>query len=338
MDQGSRSPELCSNLTDEDLIDCLAKKTYGLPLPSDVVISEVDPYKFEPWDLRDLPGAVILGKDSKLYFFSPIDGNYSKGRTKRATEAGSWEITGKNQTISGPSETKGIKTTKIFYRRRPCRDEKNWHMHEYMLIHDDSISVKNSVVLCKVFQKNIPQTDEYAGSSSHVHTSGGLCTESELRPYRHIKNDSDITQSRNKGLCTDSGLMSSRVMENEFHILETRNVFNPVEAISFPGQTPMEDACTLSEDSLDSEDVDAFLMRCITDPTELEPNGEENQLQAQHVANQAPLFPPEDFQFYPISPDQHDLPSEILEGDFIELNDLITPLSPDSVISELLDS
>uniref|UniRef100_A0A0C9QMY3 TSA: Wollemia nobilis Ref_Wollemi_Transcript_20116_922 transcribed RNA sequence n=1 Tax=Wollemia nobilis TaxID=56998 RepID=A0A0C9QMY3_9CONI len=109
MEQGSRdsrSPEICSNLTDEDLIDYLAKYTYGLPLPSGV-ISEVDPYKFKPWDL---PGAVKLGRDSKLYFFSPLNGKNSKGKTERATEAGYWEITGEYQTISGPSEAKGTRS------------------------------------------------------------------------------------------------------------------------------------------------------------------------------------------------------------------------------------
>ena len=58
----------------------------------------------------------ILGRGSKLYFFSPTNGSYTKGsKSVWPTDAGYWITTGRDPTIFAYSGIGGIKKTKVFY-------------------------------------------------------------------------------------------------------------------------------------------------------------------------------------------------------------------------------
>ncbi|XP_042464358.1 NAC transcription factor NAM-B2-like [Zingiber officinale] len=124
--------------TDEELVvHYLKKKAASAPLPV-AIITEVDLYKFDPWEL---PGKASFG-EQEWYFFSPRDRKYPNGaRPNRAATSGYWKATGTDKPIltSGGSQVKvGVKKALVFYRGKPPKGIKtNWIMHEYRLVDDD---------------------------------------------------------------------------------------------------------------------------------------------------------------------------------------------------------
>ncbi|XP_064939505.1 NAC transcription factor NAM-B2-like [Musa acuminata AAA Group] len=120
--------------TDEELVvHYLKKKAASAPLPV-AIITEVDLYKFDPWEL---PGKASFG-EQEWYFFSPRDRKYPNGaRPNRAATSGYWKATGTDKPVltSGGNQVKvGVKKALVFYRGRPPRGIKtNWIMHEYRL-------------------------------------------------------------------------------------------------------------------------------------------------------------------------------------------------------------
>ncbi|WOL12966.1 hypothetical protein Cni_G21735 [Canna indica] len=120
--------------TDEELVvHYLKKKAASAPLPV-AIITEVDLYKFDPWEL---PDKANFG-EQEWYFFSPRDRKYPNGaRPNRAATSGYWKATGTDKPIltSGNSQVKvGVKKALVFYRGRPPKGIKtNWIMHEYRL-------------------------------------------------------------------------------------------------------------------------------------------------------------------------------------------------------------
>lgn len=122
-------------------------------------ISEIDLYKFAPWDLPEK--ASLQSKDLEWYFFCPRDRKYSSGsRTNRSTEAGYWKATGKDRPVVYNSRTVGMKRTLVFHLGKPPRgDRTDWVMYEYRL-EDKELSASgvklDACVLCKIFKKSGP--------------------------------------------------------------------------------------------------------------------------------------------------------------------------------------
>ncbi|XP_059307591.1 NAC domain-containing protein 53-like isoform X2 [Lycium ferocissimum] len=144
--------------TDEELVRYyLRRKIYGRPFKSDL-ISEIDIYKVEPWDL---PGMSRLKtRDLEWYFFSVLDKKYGNGaRTNRATGKGYWKTTGKDRAVQrNKSQVVGMKKTLVYHSgRAPKGQRTNWVMHEYRLIDEelDRAGIpQDAFVLCRVFQKS----------------------------------------------------------------------------------------------------------------------------------------------------------------------------------------
>ncbi|THU47721.1 hypothetical protein C4D60_Mb09t18620 [Musa balbisiana] len=91
--------------TDEELVvHYLKKKAASAPLPV-AIITEVDLYKFDPWEL---PGKANFG-EQEWYFFSPRDRKYPNGaRPNRAATSGYWKATGTDKPVltSGGNQVK----------------------------------------------------------------------------------------------------------------------------------------------------------------------------------------------------------------------------------------
>eukprot|EP00850_Spirogloea_muscicola_P007488 SM000038S14301 [mRNA] locus=s38:88786:93759:+ [translate_table: standard] len=140
--------------TDEELVAYYLTRKISHKHIDMNVITEVDLYKCEPWDL---PGKSCLeGHD--WYFFSPRDRKYPNGaRTNRATEAGYWKATGKDRQVLSSKKLIGMKKTLVFYLgRAPSGERTDWVMHEYRLESDDvkATAAQDAFVLCRVFKKN----------------------------------------------------------------------------------------------------------------------------------------------------------------------------------------
>ncbi|VAH07650.1 unnamed protein product [Triticum turgidum subsp. durum] len=120
-------------------------------------ISEVELYKFAPWDLPDK--SCLQSKDLEWFFFCPRDKKYPKGsRTNRATPNGYWKTSGKDRTIELNSRIVGLKKTLIFHEgKAPKGNRTDWVMYEYKMEDETLVSAgfsKDAYVLCKIFKKS----------------------------------------------------------------------------------------------------------------------------------------------------------------------------------------
>ncbi|XP_023518085.1 NAC domain-containing protein 82-like [Cucurbita pepo subsp. pepo] len=136
----------------------LKRKVMQKKLPRGV-ISELDIYKYAPWDLPDK--SCMKSGDLKWYFFCPRERKYASGaRMNRGTKFGFWKSTGKDRPVSCNNEDVGqIKTLTFFRGKAPKGDPTNWVMHEYR-IEEKKLSLQNvaqdAYVLCVIFQKDGP--------------------------------------------------------------------------------------------------------------------------------------------------------------------------------------
>ncbi|EHA8590863.1 NAC domain-containing protein 82 [Cocos nucifera] len=122
-------------------------------------ISEIELYKFAPWELPDK--SCLRSKDLEWYFFCPRDRKYPHGsRANRATDIGYWKPTGKDRAIIHNSHTVGKKKTLIFHvGKAPQGNRTDWVMYEYKLEDKELIDAgysQDRYVLCKIFQKSGP--------------------------------------------------------------------------------------------------------------------------------------------------------------------------------------
>ncbi|KAJ4747817.1 NAC domain-containing protein 82 [Rhynchospora pubera] len=143
--------------TDEELVSYyLKRKVMGKSIRF-MALSEVEIYKFAPWDLPEM--SCLRTKDLEWYFFCPRDKKYPNGsRANRSTEIGYWKTTGKDRSILHDSRVVGMKKSLIFHTGKPPKgDRTDWVMYEYRLA-DDQLAAKgvaqDSFVVCKIFKKS----------------------------------------------------------------------------------------------------------------------------------------------------------------------------------------
>ncbi|KAK1275488.1 NAC domain-containing protein 78 [Acorus gramineus] len=145
--------------TDVELVrHYLRRKVMGKPILCEAV-SEVELYKFAPWDLPDK--SCLQSRDLEWYFFCPRDRKYTNSsRANRATDIGYWKTTGKDRCITHNSRTIGMKRTLVFHEgRAPRAARTDWVMHEYRLEDEELLGAgysQDSYVLCKIFKKSGP--------------------------------------------------------------------------------------------------------------------------------------------------------------------------------------
>nr|AGV29479.1 putative NAC domain class transcription factor [Tamarix hispida] len=138
--------------TEEELIDFYLKNmVFRRKLHFDI-ISVLNIYQHEPWDL---PGLAKIG-EREWYFFVPRDRKHGNGgRPNRTTEHGFWKATGSDRKIVsllGHNRVLGLRKTLVFYRGRAPRGSKtDWVMNEYRL--PDNCSQPKDIVLCKIYRK-----------------------------------------------------------------------------------------------------------------------------------------------------------------------------------------
>ncbi|KAG1328150.1 protein CUP-SHAPED COTYLEDON 3 [Cocos nucifera] len=145
--------------TDVELVQYyLKRKVMGKSFQFEA-ISEIELYKFAPWDLPDK--SRLRSKDQEWFFFCPRDRKYPNGsRTNRATDVGYWKTTGRDRPVIHKSRTVGMKRTLIFHEgKAPRGNRTDWVMYEYRLEDKELLNAGYSLdayVLCKIFQKSGP--------------------------------------------------------------------------------------------------------------------------------------------------------------------------------------
>lgn len=150
--------------TEEELVGYyLKRKINSLKIDLDV-ITDIDLYRMEPWDIQD---RCKLGyeEQSEWYFFSHKDRKYPTGtRTNRATAAGFWKATGRDKAVMSKEEQIiGMRKTLVFYKgRAPNGRKTDWIMHEYRLqTSEHGPPQEEGWVVCRAFKKPSPNTKPY---------------------------------------------------------------------------------------------------------------------------------------------------------------------------------
>ncbi|KAE8694009.1 NAC domain-containing protein 37 [Hibiscus syriacus] len=97
--------------TDEELVGYyLRKKVAAQKIDLDV-IRDIDLYRIEPWDLKEMC-QIGCEEKNEWYFFSHKDKKYPTGtRTNRATMAGFWKATGRDKAVYDKSKLIGMRKT-----------------------------------------------------------------------------------------------------------------------------------------------------------------------------------------------------------------------------------
>ncbi|MBA0862387.1 hypothetical protein Goshw_007829 [Gossypium schwendimanii] len=154
MMESSVPPGFRFHPTDEELVGYyLRKKVASQKIDLDV-ITDIDLYRIEPWDLQAERCRIGYEEQKEWYFFSHKDKKYPTGtRTNRATMAGFWKATGRDKAVyDNKSKLIGMRKTLVFYKgRAPNGHKTDWIMHEYRLESDDNRPPQASTHIISIF-------------------------------------------------------------------------------------------------------------------------------------------------------------------------------------------
>ncbi|XP_031106986.1 NAC domain-containing protein 22-like [Ipomoea triloba] len=175
--------------TEEELLNFYLRSAVNAKKPRSDIIGFLNIYQHDPWDL---PGKASEGQgEREWYFFVARDRKHGggNGKANRTTGNGFWKATGSDRPIrsNSPSEGRkvlGMKKTLVFYQGRAPRGRRtDWVMNEFRLSDNTTCSLKEDVVLCKVYrkatsfkeleQKSLKEEQGYAVAASPTPASGG---------------------------------------------------------------------------------------------------------------------------------------------------------------------
>lgn len=172
--------------TDEELVGFyLKRKIQQRPLSIELIIKQLDIYKYDPWDLPSKNNYYIIiympsftpknylvthvyfldaefatTGEKEWYFYCPRDRKYrNSARPNRVTRAGFWKATGTDRPIYSSEGNKciGLKKSLVFYKGRAARGIKTeWMMHEFRLP-----SLTDSATPKSFIDKTIPANVKY---------------------------------------------------------------------------------------------------------------------------------------------------------------------------------
>ncbi|KAG0578094.1 hypothetical protein M758_5G198200 [Ceratodon purpureus] len=226
--------------TDEELVLHYLWRKAESEMFSIPVITELDLYKHDPWDL---PGKAIFG-EGEWYFFSPRDRKYPNGaRPNRAAASGYWKATGTDRpvhTSRGTQQKIGVKKALVFYKGRAPKGVKTtWVMHEYRLadgicspsiIHRKPGSLRlDDWVLCRIFTKS-PSAQRGSGKDTNNYN-----VEEVLASLPEIDNRSLVLPGLGPGSC---GVMGLDTLWEEYSAAEPSSLLNYATAAGAAASPP----------------------------------------------------------------------------------------------------
>ncbi|OVA10903.1 NAC domain [Macleaya cordata] len=185
--------------TEEELVGYyLRRKVNSEKIDLDV-ITEIDLYRIEPWDIQD---KCKLGyeEQNEWYFFSHKDKKYPTGtRTNRATTAGFWKATGRDKAVLSKLRIIGMRKTLVFYKgRAPNGKKSDWIMHEYRLQNSEHGPPQAIVrqmqdegwVVCRAFKKPTPSHRQGYEAWNHAYYLKAAHDHAGLRSFDNITSSS----------------------------------------------------------------------------------------------------------------------------------------------------
>ncbi|XP_077247594.1 NAC domain-containing protein 37-like isoform X2 [Tasmannia lanceolata] len=235
------------------------------------VITEIDLYRIEPWDLQD---RCKLGyeEQKEWYFFSHKDKKYPTGtRTNRATAAGFWKATGRDKAVLSKLKVIGMRKTLVFYKgRAPNGRKTDWIMHEYRLqTSEHGPPQEEGWVVCRAFKKQIPNQRQSFDTWNpnyyfmRDHDRVGLQTlEDVIRPTQFV----DSYQGRN--FHEQSPIYEQEIGSKQTHLnqlLELPQLESPSLSTSLAAKEGFEPSVTTDEEKFNKEEqfIDWKMLDCL---------------------------------------------------------------------------
>ncbi|XP_068647032.1 NAC domain-containing protein 22-like [Aristolochia californica] len=176
--------------TEEELLQFYLKGVLFGKRPSFDIISTVNIYRYDPWEL---PGLAKIS-ERELYFFVPRERKHAYGgRPNRTTDNGFWKATGSDRPIRGsmdPKKVIGVKKTLVFYKGRAPRGTKtDWVMNEYRMP-DTRASPKEDIVLCKIYMKatSLKVLEQRAAMEEDFRVSNTTLSRTETASSSEVEN------------------------------------------------------------------------------------------------------------------------------------------------------
>ncbi|XP_012071783.1 NAC domain-containing protein 2 isoform X2 [Jatropha curcas] len=149
-------PDIALDCTDEELFISLEKMADGYPPPGNV-ITDVNPYNYEPSNLPD-----------GIWYFIPSKEN-------GPIELGFWRVKGEACKLFSSSAITGWRTTLEFFEGQVPHEQKtDWIMQDYWITRkgpDENSKVKEGSSLCKVFhggEQGLDHNNRQKMASLHV--------------------------------------------------------------------------------------------------------------------------------------------------------------------------
>ncbi|CAN4097954.1 unnamed protein product [Withania somnifera] len=240
--------------TEEELVGYyLKRKINSLKIDLDV-ITDIDLYRIEPWDIQD---RCKLGyeEQNEWYFFSHKDRKYPTGtRTNRATAAGFWKATGRDKAVLSKEKIIGMRKTLVFYKgRAPNGRKTDWIMHEYRLqVSEHAPPQEEGWVVCRAFKKPSPNKQPsfeawhnayYFRGTNTIYRPNSSLSETTSTPMDHqpVNNINAFNQTTNfhqfifNPSHNHQSMISNNTSQNfsENHLVELPQLDSPTISTSF---------------------------------------------------------------------------------------------------------
>ncbi|CAN8259557.1 unnamed protein product [Cochlearia groenlandica] len=249
--------------TDEELVGFYLSKKIHLKKPSkiDEIITQIDIYKFDPWNL---PKSRNTEKES--YFFCKRGRKYRNSiRPNRVTGSGFWKATGIDKHVyssdhNGPNKgVIGLKKTLVYYLGSAGKGSKtDWMMHEFRLPSDNDTIPGGSTrinptppsmlhaevwTLCRIFKRNVSSrkyTPEWRELASEKRVKSQESYKYQEAYISFGDNESSSSTTNNMNVMESKGINDHE--SNVFKIQETQHYQQYQQVIPMDSSTTKADS------------------------------------------------------------------------------------------------
>ncbi|XP_043712014.1 NAC domain-containing protein 68-like [Telopea speciosissima] len=301
---------LCYYLTNKN--NCAERHECDLSFPSIsdvnfspfglVMVKEIDLYGYDPCDLPEI-ACFPYGRGGSRKHWYCFTAKVSTERLRRKARGGFWKMKGRARDILGGKEgpVLGKRNTFVFYRRNSSLTMKtDWVLYEYALVDH----LKDSFTLCRVFFKSHPGNK----IAEHIPSS---CIDKSIAAMHNTDVDAHNKQHDRASGSGIGEVLVAGIGEVLVHAETSFGTDNDIQGL------PMKST---------SEPCDSILAQQASDDGFRFPMTIPQLDQLVESSNGIVSGSSRSTICVGIMTDQLISNSVILEGDFIELNDLISPL------------